>query len=404
MANFQYSAQGTDGKLVSGNVEAADRDAALLAITKQGLKPVSIKEAKKELSLSIGGGKVKSTDLVIFTRQLSTMVSAGVPLLRALSTLGQQSESKALSTVLEQIAKDVESGMPLGDSFGKHPKVFNDVYVNMVKAGEAGGILDDILKRLAVQQEKNDSMRKKVKSAMTYPTVLMVITIGAFFGLMFFVVPTIGKILKDLGGADAELPMITQVMLGISSFMRNYWYIMFGGIAAIVFGLRYYLSTPQGKSNFHHIIIRVPAIGPIITKVAVARFARTFASLIGAGVSVLEALRVTGEAIGNEAFKEALKKGAADVKGGQQLSDSLAKGKMFPGIVPQMLSVGEETGQTDQILVKVADFYEEEVDTAIDGISSVIEPVMIVIMGGMVGLIAASVMGPISSLSQNIKG
>lgn len=405
MANFQYSAQDTSGKLIKGTVEASDRDAALAAITKQNLKPVSITENKVSGGgFSIGRGRVRSTDLVIFTRQLSTMVSAGVPLLRALTTLGQQSESKALAIVLEVVSKDIQSGMPLGDAFAKHPRAFNDVYVNMVKAGEAGGILDDILKRLAVQQEKNDSIRKKVKSAMTYPMVLIVITVGAFFGLMFFVVPTIGNILRDLGGPDAKLPALTQGMLAASAFMKNYWYVVIGGIAALIFGIRYYLSTPGGKSQFHHIIIKVPAVGPIVTKVAVARFSRTFASLIGAGVSVLEALRVTGEAIGNEAFKEALRKGAEDVKGGQQLSESLSRQGLFPAIVPQMLAVGEETGQTDQILVKVADFYEEEVDAAIASISSIIEPVMIVVMGGMVGLIAASVMGPISSLSQNIKG
>ena len=193
-------------------------------------------------------------------------------------------------------------------------------------------------------------------------------------------------------------------MLAISNFMRSFWYIVIGGIVGSIVAAKWYLSTPAGKSQFHHTVIKIPAVGPIIKKVAVARFARTYASLVGAGVSILEALRVTGEAIGNEAFRDALEKGAADVKAGKQLSTSLAEGKMFPGIVPQMLSVGEETGQTDIILVKVADFYEEEVDAAIAGISSIIEPVMIVVMGGMVGLIAVSVMGPIASLSQNIKG
>jgi type IV pilus assembly protein PilC len=350
------------------------------------------------------GNKVKTTDLVIFTRQLSTMVSAGVPLLRALATLSEQSESAVLRETLAQISKDVQSGMSLGDAFEKHPNVFSDVYINMVKAGESGGILDEILKRLAIQQEKNDSIRKKVKSAMTYPMVLMGITVIAFFGLMFFVIPQIGKILYDLGGPDAKLPTITIIMLGISHFMVQFWYIVIIGTAGLVVATKWYLATPGGKSQFHHAIIKTPAVGPIIKKVAVARFARTYASLIGAGVSILEALRVTGEAIGNEAFRDALEKGATDIKAGKQLSTSLAEGKMFPGIVPQMLSVGEETGQTDVILVKVADFYEEEVDAAIASISSIIEPVMIVVMGSMVGLIAVSVMGPIASLSQNIKG
>jgi type IV pilus assembly protein PilC len=405
MASFSYSAQNSEGKMITGAVEAVTREAALSALTKQKLKPVSITEAKESKGFKLPfGGKVKTSDLVIFTRQLSTMVSAGVPLLRALSTLGEQSESPVLRTTLTQISKDVQSGMSLGDAFEKHPKVFSDVYINMVKAGEAGGILDDILKRLAIQQEKNDSIRKKVKSAMTYPMVLIVITIGAFFGLMFFVIPQIGKILLDLGGPDAKLPAITVGMLAISHFMVNYWYVVIIGIGGSIAAVKWYLSTPSGRSQFHHLIIKTPAVGPIIKKVAVARFARTYASLVGAGVSILEALRVTGEAIGNDAFREALEKGANDVKSGKQLSASLAEGKMFPGIVPQMLSVGEETGQTDVILVKVADFYEEEVDAAIASISSIIEPVMIVVMGGMVGLIAVSVMGPIASLSQNIKG
>ena len=405
MATFAYIAQDASGNITNGTIDAAGREAALAALSKQHLRPISLKESKTKKSLlSFGGKKVKSSDLVIFTRQLSTMVSAGVPLLRALSTLAEQSDSKGLAAALQEVSKDVQSGIPLGDAFAKHPHIFSDVYINMVRAGEAGGILDDILKRLAVQQEKNDSIKKKVKSAMTYPMVLVIITIGAFFGLMFFVVPQIGRILLDLGGPDAKLPALTQGMLDLSKFLTTYWYIVIGGIVGAVFGLRFYLRTPKGKSQFHHIILKVPAIGPIIKKVAVARFARTFASLVGAGVSVIEALHVTGEAIGNAAFRDALLKGVNDVQAGMQLSASLGEGGLFPAIVPQMLAVGEETGQTDVILVKVADFYEEEVDAAISGISSIIEPVMIVVMGGMVGLIAASVMGPIASLSQNIQG
>lgn len=405
MATFHYTAQNDSQNIVSGDVEASSRTTALSLIAKQNLKPISIVESKGPgKKFSFGGNKVKSKDLVIFTRQLSTMVSAGVPLLRALTTLGEQAASPGLKKALLVVIKDVQSGSTLGDAFAKHPRVFSDVYINMVKAGEAGGILDSILKRLALQQEKNESIRKKVKGAMTYPMILIVITIGAFFGLMFFVIPTIGKILLDLGGPDAELPALTQIMLGISGFMLSYWYIVFGGIIGIVFGLRYYLRTPGGRSQFHHLIIKIPAVGPIVSKVAVARFARTYASLMGAGVSVLEALRVTGEALGNDAFKDELTRAALGVKNGKPLSAMLAEGKLFPAIIPQMLSVGEETGQTGEVLEKVADFYEEEVDTAIASISSIIEPVMIVIMGSMVGLIAASVMGPIASLSNNIDG
>lgn len=406
MATFNYTAHSRNNSTINGVVTASTREAALSTLVNQGLKPISLTEGKtagQKFNVSFGGNKIKSKDLVIFTRQLSTMVSAGVPIVRSLTTLAEQAENPSMRKVLEEVSKDIQSGTPLGEAFGKHPNAFDDVYVNMVKAGEAGGILDDILKRLAIQQEKSNSIRKKVKSAMTYPVILMIITVGAFFGLMLFVIPQIGKILFDLGGPDAKLPPITQFMLALSGAMQKYWYLfVIGGVLA-TFLFRRYTKTKKGKSHLHHLILKVPAVGMIASKLAVARFARTFASLIGAGVSVLEALRVTGDAVGNVAFKEDIDAAAEAVKNGEPLSVALGKSKLFPAIVPQMMAVGEETGQTDQILIKVADFYEEEVDAMIDGISSIIEPVMIVVMGGMVGLIAVSVMGPIASLSQNVE-
>ena len=234
--------------------------------------------------------------------------------------------------------------------------------------------------------------------------VLIVITISAFFGLMIFVIPQIGKILTDLGGPDAELPALTQAMLGISGFLTSYWYIILPAIIGGTILLLRYIKTPKGKSQFHHIVLKIPGIKTIVMKVAVARFARTFSALMGAGVAVLEALNVTSRAVGNVVYEKALTDAAEEVKNGATLSSVIDKSSLFPAIVPQMLAVGEETGQTDTVLVKVADFYEEEVDVAIDGLSSIIEPVMILIMGSMVGLIAASVMGPIAGLAQNIKG
>jgi len=340
---------------------------------------------------------------VAFTRQLSAMVGAGVPLLRALSSIEKHAEDKALKNILGEVIKDVEGGMALGDALAKHPKAFNDIYVNMVRAGEAAGILDDILKRIAFQQEKSTAIRKKIKSAMTYPMVLMFITVGAFFGLMIFVVPQIGKIITDLGGPDAELPFITVMMLAISSGLTTYWYIILPVAAGLIFGIIYYIRTKRGKRQFHTLLLKTPGINNIVRKTAVARFARTFSALMGAGVSVLESLSVTSRAVGNVLFEEALKHAVTEVKNGKQLSTVIDGNPLFPSIVSQMLAVGEETGQTDTVLIKVADFYEEEVDLAIDGISSIIEPVMIVVMGGMVGLIAASVMTPIASLSQNIQ-
>lgn len=409
MPTFTYIATNIQNKSIDGSLEASDRSAVIAALTKQGLRPLSVKEAGSGLaSFSfgdfLGANKVKSDDLVMFTRQLSAMVSAGVPLLRALSSLQQHTESPALKKVAGAVIKDVEDGAPLADALAKYPNTFNDVYVNMVRAGEAAGILDEILKRLAMQQEKNATIRKKIKSAMTYPMVLVGITILAFFGLMIFVIPQIGNILKDLGGPDAQLPLLTQAMLAISDFITSFWYILLPvAIAGVVLLLRY-LKTPKGKSQFHHLVLKVPGVKGIVMKVAVARFARTFAALMGAGVAVLEALSVTARAVGNVVYEQALVEAAEGVKNGATLSSIIEKNELFPAIVAQMLSVGEETGQTDTVLVKVADFYEEEVDVAIDGLSSIIEPVMIVVMGGMVGLIAASVMGPIASLSQNIKG
>lgn len=421
---FTYKAQTKDGKTVNGTFEGPDKQALVSALTKQGAKPILIRLASESDTLkSAKKGRVKLKELVIFTRQLSTMVSAGVPLPRSLQTLHDQAESKYFKSVIANISKDVESGVSLGDAFAKYPHVFSDVYVNMVKAGESGGILDAILKRLAGQIEKDATIRKKIKGAMTYPTVLLVITVAAFFGLMVFVIPKIGAILKDLGGPDAKLPIYTQALLDISSFTLDnsiiahlpplsfiplinripnlLFMLLAAGIAG--FYLLRYIRTPKGKLQFHTLLLKTPVIKVIITKVAVARFARTFAALTSAGVTVLDALEVTGGAIGNKVIENELKDAAKEVRNGKPLSEPIGASKHFPPIVAQMLAVGEETGQMDTILVKVADFYEEEVDTVIDSLSSIIEPVMIVVMGSVVGLIAASVMGPITSLSQNIE-
>ncbi len=408
MTKYAYIATGSKGKnkTSEGEVEAKSREDVIALLAKQNLHPVSIKIIKEKKSNSFfGKSKVKSDELVIFTRQLSAMISAGVPLLRSLSSLQTHAESQGFKKVLSVVVSDIEGGGTFGDSLAKHPDTFSDVYVNMVRAGEAAGILDDILKRLALQQEKSASIRKKVKGAMSYPMVLLAITVIAFFGLMIFVIPQIGNIVKDLGGPDAELPGLTVVMLGISGFLINFWYIIFPLLGVAVFLLLRYIKTPSGKAVFHRLILKLPLINQIIKKVAVARFARTYSSLIGAGVSVIESLQVTSRAIGNVVYEASLDAAADRIRNGEPLSKVIAEDeKLYPAILPQMLSVGEETGQTDVVLVKVADFYEEEVDVAIDGINSIIEPVMIVFMGGMVGLIAASVMLPIAGLSQNIKG
>jgi len=409
MTKFSYIATNEARQSVTGMTEQADRASVITALKKQGLRPISIKETS---SLAVSGfsihhllnsNKIKSDHLVMFTRQLSAMVGAGVPLLRALTSLADHSESPPLKAVLRTVIKDVEAGSSLGDALSKHPTAFNDVYVNMVRAGEAACIFDDILKRLALQQEKSATIRKKIKSAMAYPTVLIFITVVAFFGLMLFVIPQIGKILTDLGGPDAKMPAITLFMLGLSALITGYWFIIFPLIGGGIYGVLRYIKTPQGKTQFHQIILKIPGVRTIIKKVAIARFARTFSALMGAGVAVLECLSVTARSLGNVVYEKAVTDAAAEVKNGKPLSVVISENPLFPAIVAQMLSVGEETGQTDTVLVKVADFYEEEVDVAIEGLSSIIEPTMIVIMGSMVGLIAASVMAPIAGLAQSIK-
>ena len=340
--------------------------------------------------------------MVVFTRQMSTMISAGVPLARGLNTLKDTPDTPYFREVLGKISKDIESGTQLGDAFAKYPDIFDDVYVNMVRAGEEGGILDEILKRLATQVELNASIKKKVKSAMTYPVVILTVTIGAFFGIMFILMPKIEKILFDLGGPDAKLPVYTQALIDISNLCREYAYIVIPAIVGTVWFTARYIRTPKGKYRYHALMLRVPVVKTIITKVAIARFSRTFASLMSAGVGVLDALEVTGGAIGNKVIEKELAEAAVQVKNGRQLSAVIDESKHFPKIVSQMLAVGEETGTTDTVLIKVADFYEEEVAAAIDGLASVIEPVMILFLGSGVGVIAASVMGPIASMGNNV--
>jgi type IV pilus assembly protein PilC len=404
MAKFSYNAT-KDGKAVSGIVEASNKENARATLVHQNIHPLSLKEVKDRSGFfKLRKGKVRSKDLVVFTRQLSTMISAGVPLNRSLATLQNQTDNKYFNAIIGKVSKDIEGGMPLADALARHPQVFNEIYVNMVRAGEAGGILETILKRLAAQVEKDATIRKKIKSAMAYPTVILGITVLAFFGIMFLIIPKIAKILTDLGGPDAKLPIYTQILLNVSDFMRSNVVIIAIILVLSLFLFRRYIKTPKGKYPLHKFLLRVPILKDIIIKIALARFARTFASLMSAGVAVLDALEVTGGAIGNKVIEEELRQAAKEVKNGKQLSQPLSQSKFFPPIVAQMLAIGEETGEIDTILVKVADFYEEEVDAVIDGVSALIEPIMIIVLGSMVGVIAASVMGPIANLSNNVGG
>ncbi len=404
MPKYSYTATGDDNKQHSGTLEAADENAARSSLIRLKLRPIVIKKVQKKKSNIeipfLTKKTVKPKDLVVFTRQLATMINAGVPLVRSLATMQKQTDSEVLKTHLQQISRDVEGGTSFADALEKHPTIFGPIYVNMIRAGEAGGIMDEILKKLAIQQEKDAAIRAKFKSAMTYPVVLIGITITVFIALMTVVVPKVGTIIADLTGG--ELPTMTKVMLGISDFLLGFWYIHLFVVVGGSIYLRKFLKTPKGREVRDRILLKLPGIKIIVIKMIVARFSRIFASLMGAGVSVIDSIEITAKAVGNVVVEKELMAGAKVVANGEPFSVPLSKSEIFPAIVSQMLAIGEETGQSDSVLLKVADFYEEEVDAAVDGLSSILEPVLIVVMGGMVGLIAASVIGPISSLANNI--
>ena len=410
MPDFNFTAHQKNGQIQKGTINAEDKVAALEALKAKELQPLIVKEAKKRgLSMEInlpGSHHVKSKDLVIFTRQLSTLVDAGVPLLRSLSLLKDQTESLILKHALEAVVADIQGGTNLSSALGKHQNVFSPIYINMVRAGEAGGILDSVLDRLAIQQEKDSALKSRIRGAMMYPTVIFSVTILAFIILMTFIVPKIGAILTSLSSGKAQLPIYTRALLAVSHTMKQPVFILFILVVLpIVFILfRRYIKTEKGRYRWHSILLKIPAIKVIIVKTAVARFARIFASLMSAGVSIVDAINTTAGAIGNAVIEAELLECSKAVQAGSQLSSELEKSKHFPPIVVQMLAVGEETGETDKIILKVADFYEEEVDEAVAAISSIIEPLMIVVLGGMVGIIAVSVYGPIAQLSTHVSG
>ncbi len=403
MAVFLYTAVDKTGKKHEGKLEAASEAAVGQLITRQNMRAVVIKkeDSRRNPLGFLTANKVKPKDLVIFTRQLATMIDAGVPLVRSLATLQNQTENPVFKKQIQEVSKDVESGMSFAESLEKHPRAFSPIYVNMVRAGEAGGILDDILKKLAVQQEKDARIRGKFKSAMTYPTVLVSITFIVFIALMTVVVPKIGLIISNLVGG--KLPPLTQALLFISHFILGFWYIHVFVVVSTTIFLTRFLRTERGKLTRDQLLLKIPAIKIIVVKMAVARFSRIFASLMTAGVSVIESIEITGKAVGNKVIEAELNAAAKDVANGEQFSVPLSRSKIFPPIVSQMLAIGEETGQTDTVLLKVAEFYEDEVDAAVDGLSSILEPILIVVMGAMVGLIAVSVIGPISNLANQIQ-
>lgn len=409
MNNFTYTARTHDGKIKRGLIKADSKQAAVTALHDRQLKPLVVKQDSPGISMQMnislpGGGKVKTKDLVIFTRQFSTMINAGVPMLRSLNTLKEQTESPVLKKILSEVTTDVEGGDNLSNALGKHPQAFSSIYVNMVKAGEAAGILDKVLDRLAFQQEKDAALKSKIRGAMVYPSVIGGVTIIAFFLLMTIIVPKIGAIITSLSGSAANLPIYTRALLAASNTMKQPYFIVgvLLGIPGALTLFRRYIHSPKGRYRWHTFLLKVPAVKTIIIKTAIARFSRIFASLMGAGVSIVQAIDTTAGAIGNAVIEKELLSCSKAIQAGSQLSTELEKSKHFPPIVSQMLAIGEETGQTETIILKVAEFYEEEVDTAVGALSSIIEPVMIVVLGAIVGLIAISVFGPITQISSSV--
>lgn len=404
MPDFTYTAKTSSDSLQKGTVTAKNKATAIESLKQKGLHPLIIKPvAKTGVQMDIklpGSNSVKAKELVVFTRQFATMISAGVPILRALSTLKEQTESAALKIALEQIASDVEGGSSLTEALSKHPKIFSEIYINMVNAGEEGGILDEILNRLAYQVEKDNSIKTKFKSAMIYPAVVSIVAVVAVIFLMVGVIPKLTAILVESGG---ELPPQTKLVILISDMLLTKWPIIIGVLATGLFLFRRWVKTSSGRRKFHKLLLKLPIFGKITLKVNVARFARTFSSLLGAGVSVNESLETTAGALSNVVIKEALLDASKKIRNGNTVADSLAESNVLPGIIIQMTAVGEETGQLDSVLNKVASFYEEEVDAVIDSLASIIEPILIVSLGVVVGFIVASVLGPITALQGSIQ-
>jgi type IV pilus assembly protein PilC len=407
---YKYTAKDNTGKAANGELYAANHAAAVAELNQRGLTPITLMQAKDNQSNKPAGlnalfstlpftNRVKTQDKVIFSRQLATMVAAGVPIARSLNILQEQTESPKVKQMAADLAKQVEGGQSLAKAMASHPDIISHVYVSMVRAGEAGGILDDVLDRLAEQEEKDAEIRSKVKSALMYPAVVSVVTVVAFFFLMIVIVPQLSSVFSDMG---AQLPVYTQVMLAISAFLVNFWYVILGLVIVGVVFFRLWHSTPNGRRIIDKALLKSPIFGKIIVKVNTARFARTFGSLMFAGTPLLDALDVTKSALNNSIFQREINAIAIEVKNGRALSTELHESKNFPPIVGQMVAIGEETGKLNEILVKLATFYEREVDDVVSGLTSVIEPILILVLGGMVGFIAVSVIGPISSLSQAI--
>src|SRR5437762_2758183 len=401
MAVFLWKGRTLAGEAQSGEIEVGRQEEALEILRKKKILITSMRP-KAGMSLpKLGGSGVTTKDLAIFTRQFATMISAGLPLVQCLDILARQASKPSFGHVISEVTRDVEAGSTLSDALGKHRKVFDDLFRNMVAAGEAGGVLDEILMRLATYIEKADALKRKVQSAMVYPAVVLTVALGATAFMLIFIIPTFARMFTDFGG---ELPLPTQIVLFLSNVLQHFWWAGLLAIGTGLFLLQRSYATDSGRRVIDSMMLKLPVLGDVLLKGSVARFTRTLGTLIASGVPILGGLEITARTAGNKIIAEAIMTARASIREGETVSAPLKASGVFPPMVVQMISVGEQTGALDEMLTKIAVFYESEVDTAVDTMTSVIEPVMIVVMGGTVGGMVVAMYLPMFKLISVVSG
>lgn len=400
MPVFAYSARTVGGELKQDEIELPTRDEVIKYLRKRRLIPVTVRVKPKEIKLGLKR-KVKTREMVILTRQFATMINAGLPLVKALQILAEQVTNPTIQAAIEKVVHDVESGDTLAHALKEHPKLFSPLYVNMVDAGEAGGILDTILLRLATFLEKADALARKVKGAMIYPAVVFSVAALAIAILLLFVIPTFESMFASF---NQELPLPTRIVIGLSNFLQGYWlWLLIGGVVAGVL-FRRWIATSSGRLLFDRMLLRAPLLGPLVRKSAIARFTRTLSTLLSAGVNILEGMEITARTAGNRVIHDAVIESRASIAGGKSISEPLRQSGVFPPMVTQMINVGEETGDLDGMLGKIADFYEDEVDVAVESLLKALEPAMIVILGTIVGGMIIAMYLPIFGMVNAVQG
>jgi type IV pilus assembly protein PilC len=401
MAVYVWAAQGRAGEMKKGETEAINEAAVRTQLRRQGLKPTRVKEKPKDLLEMIPlKGRVKSKDVVIFSRQFSTMISAGLPLIQCLDILATQEQNKTFSRVIRTIKEDIEGGSTLSDALRKHPKVFDDLFINMISAGEAGGILDTILNRLAVYLEKSMKLKRKVKGAMTYPAVVLGMSVAIITLLLVKVVPVFQSIFAGMG---RELPFVTQTLINLSSFVTENSLYILGAIVIMIVALVRFYRTDNGRYLFDRMILKPPVIGSLMRRVAIAKFTRTLSTLISSGVPILDGLEIVSRTSGNKIVEKALMETRKNISEGKTIAEPLAATTVFPPMVVQMIAVGEATGSLDSMLTKIADFYDDEVEVAVAAMTSMLEPLLMVFLGGVVGGMIVAMYLPIFQIG-NVVG